>query len=109
MAELTTLRIEKQTVDLLNSLKGYLEYHSGERLTFNEALSSILITVDSLYRERQSLLDVSDKVGLQEGLRKRIDQFWGKDNKEKPDIIAIDPRYIIVKEKEMARGKQRPL
>jgi len=101
--ELTTLRIEKQTIDLLNSLKGHLEYVSGKRLTLNDALMSILVMVDSLYEKRQSLIDIGSKAEVQEQIKRRIDQFWGKDNKEKPYISFIDNRIIIVKENKLTR------
>ena len=49
MTELTTLRVAKPTVDWLNTLKGHLEYISGEKLTLNDALMSILAEMDWLY------------------------------------------------------------
>lgn len=95
MAELTTIRVEKPIVEWLNSIKGYMEYSSGEKLTLNRALLLILAEADGLIAWRQGLIDNKSE-DLSELLRRRVDQFWGKDNKNKPDLALFESKDVLL-------------
>lgn len=97
--ELTTLRVEKQIVEWLNTLKGFLEYNSGKKLTLNDALLSILMEIDILYAMRQKLINPYNSSEVNNFIKNRINQFWGETAKDKPMPITFFPKDILTVEK----------
>ncbi|MCK5027725.1 MAG: hypothetical protein KAS07_04870 [Candidatus Pacebacteria bacterium] len=105
---LTTIRVEKPVVDWLNTLKGHIEYISGEKLTLNDALVSIIAEVDWLYLKGRSTTN-SDKSEVTKQIMKRFDQFWGEESTDKPVIVATDTGNIAFKERKEDRKNKNLL
>lgn len=101
---ITTIKVNREAVAWLNTLKGHLEYISGKRLTLNDAFMSILAETDWLYLKGQRATN-SKEDKVKERINQRIEQFWG-DSKEKPSIVFTDTRNIVIKEKELRKSKK---
>jgi hypothetical protein len=84
MSETTTVRLDKHVVEWLNSLKGFLEYQLGEKLSLNDALIHILADIDALYAKRQNLINYDKNDEIIALANRRADQFWGPNNTDKP-------------------------
>jgi hypothetical protein len=83
-AEMTTIKVEKPLVEWLNSLKGYLEWHTGKKYTLNTALTIIIASYDVKNAIFDGLLDEKSDADINKYVQKRLKQFW--ENTTIPDI-----------------------
>jgi hypothetical protein len=102
---ITTIKVERSAADWLNTLKGYLEYISDEKLTLNDAFISILAEIDWLYLHKKNITN-NEETEIKKRIISRLDRYWGKDNKNKLSILITDTGNVVIKEKEKWRQKK---
>ncbi|TET89622.1 MAG: hypothetical protein E3J35_09440 [Methanomassiliicoccales archaeon] len=77
--QLTTITIRKPFLKWINSVKGIMEYHEGEKRTIEEAILRMCIYTDVLYGMRLGILDVTDDSKIEEFLEKRVRLIFEED------------------------------